>query len=163
MSTYFYIANTPAGKLLLTSDDNIAVTGMHWVVFKRAPVVRAEWLEDKTRFQEVLRQLDEYFAGKRQAFDFPHKTIVGTSFQHSVWNELAKIPFGKTRTYQDIAVKIGKPKAVRAVGTAVGSNPFSIVVPCHRVLAAGGRINGYAGGLESKAVLLTLENISYRD
>jgi O-6-methylguanine DNA methyltransferase len=153
--------DTPAGMLLLMGDSQV-ITGMHWKVFKRAPLIKPDWIEDPSPFLEVLRQLDEYFAGKRHAFDFAYKAS-GTPFQISVWNALTNIPFGATATYGEIAVKIGRPHAVRAVGTAVGSNPISIVVPCHRVLGFGGRIAGYAGGLESKAALLRLENIAYRD
>jgi methylated-DNA-[protein]-cysteine S-methyltransferase len=157
---YHTSITTPAGTLLMTADDT-AVTSMYWQVFKHTPPIQPDWKEDKKPFVQVLKQLEEYFARKRQTFDFSRRVVSGTPFQRQVWEELSKIPFGKTVTYGDIAAKVGRPTAVRAVGTAVGRNPFSIVVPCHRVLAAGGRINGYAGGLDSKATLLKIEGIPY--
>lgn len=105
-------------------------------------------------------QLDEYFRGRRQQFDFPI-VMSGTAFQRSVWDYLLTIPYGRSCTYGDIASAIGKPGAARAVGGAVGSNPISIVVPCHRVLASGGRLGGYGGGLETKRFLLQLEGIVF--
>ena len=160
MSNYFMYTDTPVGTALLTSQDDI-ITGLHWKVFKRAPVAQADWIEDPTPFQTLLSQLDEYFAGKRQTFELPFRTT-GTAFQMQVWNALNEIPFGHSCTYSDIAAKVGRPRALQAVGTAIGSNPISIIVPCHRVLAAGQRITGYAGGVESKAMLLTLEKVPYR-
>ncbi len=159
--TYYTILNTPAGELLLMSDGE-TVTGMHWTVFRRAPKVSAEWVENREVLSEAIAQLDEYFAGTRQVFDLPIK-FGGTPFQNSVWQELLKIPFGAHTTYQTIATTIGNPRAVRAVGTAVGSNPISIVVPCHRVLATSGKLGGYAGGLDGKRALLTTERIVWRE
>ena len=156
---YYTFADTPAGTLLCTSDGAV-ITGLHWKVFKRAPSVGPTWIEDKSRFQEVLRQLDEYFAGERQTFDVAHEAR-GTEFQMSVWRELAKIPYGTKSSYQAVAQAVGRPAAVRAVGTAVGSNPISIIVPCHRVLTSVGRLGGYAGGLPSKMHLLDLEGIDF--
>ena len=105
----------------------------------------------------AVRQLKDYFAGKRQTFaldlDFD-----GTPFQKKVWNALLTIPFGETRSYAEIARKIGKPKAVRAVGAANGRNPISIMAPCHRVIGKNGQLTGFAGGLEAKALLLRLES-----
>ncbi|HYG84080.1 MAG TPA: methylated-DNA--[protein]-cysteine S-methyltransferase [Verrucomicrobiae bacterium] len=160
MTTFYKYLDTPAGTMLLTSDGT-AITGMHWKVFKRAPTALPDWIQDDTPFAVLLQQLQEYFAGKRQVFDVPIKAH-GTSFQLAVWGEIAKIPFGETSTYGQLAARIGRPSAMRAVGTAVGSNPHSIVVPCHRILATGGRITGYAGGLESKATLLALEGVPIR-
>lgn len=101
-------------------------------------------------------QLLEYFAGKRKAFDLIFD-IQGTDFQKKVWAQLAKIPYGETASYSDIAQKIKNAKAVRAVGTANGRNPLSIIVPCHRVIAANGTLGGYAGGLPVKTRLLEIE------
>jgi len=159
--TYYTLHNTPAGELLLMSDGE-TVTGIHWTVFRRAPRVSADWTENKEVFKDVIAQLDEYFAGKRQTFDLKI-AFAGTPFQQSVWKELQKIPFGAHTSYQAIAETIGKPKAVRAVGTAVGSNPICIVVPCHRVLATSGKLGGYAGGLDSKRALLTTEQIAWKE
>jgi methylated-DNA-[protein]-cysteine S-methyltransferase len=105
---------------------------------------------------ETERQLAEYFAGRRKAFDLA-LDFAGTEFQNKVWRALLTIPFGETRSYAEIARQIGDPKAVRAVGGANGSNPISILVPCHRVIGADGSIVGYGGGLERKEWLLALE------
>jgi O-6-methylguanine DNA methyltransferase len=158
--TYYTFHDTPAGRLLFTSDGT-ALTGAHWVVFKRAPQVAPDWIRDEAQFVDVCRQFDEYFAGTRDQFDVEYR-FGGTDFQKSVWNELVKIPYGVSSSYAAIAEAIGKPKAVRAVGTAVGSNPVSIIVPCHRVLTSTGAIGGYAGGLSSKMTLLSTENIPLR-
>ncbi len=158
---YYTFTDTPAGTLLLTSDGNI-ITGLHWKVFKRTPKVAKDWIEDGMIFKEALNQLDEYFAGKRRVFTFAY-TFRGTDFQKSVWRELEKIPYGTYSSYQAIANAIGKPQAVRAVGTAVGSNPLSIVVPCHRVLTSSKKLGGYTGGIASKIYLLTREQILSSD
>ncbi len=101
-------------------------------------------------------QLAEYFAGKRQIFDLP-LAPAGTAFQKVVWQALAEIPFGEVCSYRDIAERIGKPSAVRAVGAANGRNPLPIVVPCHRVIGSDGSLTGFGGGLETKRQLLALE------
>ncbi len=105
---------------------------------------------------EVGRQLREYFDGKRKEFDFPYE-MKGTVFQKSVWRALCAIPYGETRSYKDIAVAVGNAKASRAVGMANNKNPIAIVVPCHRVIGADGKLVGYASGLEMKEALLKLE------
>jgi methylated-DNA-[protein]-cysteine S-methyltransferase len=102
-------------------------------------------------------QLEQYFAGKRQRFVLP-LNFVGTDFQKLVWQSLLTIPFGETRSYGQIALQIGKPKAARAVGTANGRNPISIVIPCHRVIGSNGELTGFAGGLKAKAYLIEIEN-----
>ncbi|NCO45642.1 MAG: methylated-DNA--[protein]-cysteine S-methyltransferase, partial [Vibrio sp.] len=104
----------------------------------------------------TIKQLDEYFSGKRTIFTLP-LAAKGTEFQQSVWQALCKIPYGETWNYQQIAEAIGNPKAVRAVGLANGRNPISIIVPCHRVIGKSGKLTGYAGGLNRKASLLELE------
>ena len=98
----------------------------------------------------------EYLDGKRKEFDFPYK-MIGTEFQKKVWHALTKIPYGETRTYKEIATAVGNPKASRAVGMANNRNPIFIVVPCHRVIGANGKLVGYAGGLDMKDALLSLE------
>jgi len=105
---------------------------------------------------ETERQLCEYFAGERTRFELPLEPR-GSHFQRKVWRALKEIPFGKTRSYLDLAKRIGSPKASRAVGAANGKNPLSLVVPCHRVIGADGTLTGYAGGLETKAALLAFE------
>lgn len=106
--------------------------------------------------QEACRQLDEYFRGKRRQFDLS-LGYTGTPFQESVWSELRRIPYGETRSYEDIAVKIGNPKAVRAVGQANNRNPILLLIPCHRVIHKSGDISGFACGIETKKYLLDLE------
>ena len=105
----------------------------------------------------VKAQLDEYFSGMRQSFDLPYK-LEGTPFQLSVWQELAKIPYGTTATYKEIAQRINHPKAYRAVGMANNKNPLCLIIPCHRIIGSDGSLTGYAGGLELKKFLLSLEN-----
>ena len=106
--------------------------------------------------QKACQQLDEYFQGKRKQFDLP-LGYAGTAFQESVWRELQNIPYGETRSYEDIAVKIGNPKAVRAVGQANNRNPILLMIPCHRVIHKNGDISGFACGIETKKYLLKLE------
>ena len=105
---------------------------------------------------EVYRQLQEYFAGKRTVFTVPY-ALNGTSFQQAVWEQIAKIPYGQTVTYKDIAQAIDKPRAFQATGRAVGANPLAILIPCHRVVGSNGELTGYAFGLEMKKALLNLE------
>lgn len=106
--------------------------------------------------ENVKKQLSEYFAGKRSEFDLPLQPQ-GTAFQLKVWQALQQITYGKTCTYGEIATKIGKPKAARAIGQANNRNPISIVIPCHRVIGANNKLTGYAGGLDKKEFLLALE------
>jgi len=106
--------------------------------------------------QQVKEQLQEYFEGSRSSFDLP-LAPEGTDFQKLVWEELLKIPYGESRTYSEIAVAIGRPKASRAVGNAINKNPIAIIIPCHRVIGKDGNLRGYAGGLELKEMLLRLE------
>ena len=109
--------------------------------------------------KDCIRQLDEYFKGKRMTFDLP-LIISGTDFQMKVWNELKKIPFGKTASYKDIALKAGNVKAVRAVGNANNKNKISLIIPCHRVIGSDGKLSGYAGGVKRKKWLLEHERNS---
>lgn len=107
--------------------------------------------------REAMRQLDDYFAGTRTAFDLPLDLEAGTPFQQGVWQALLAIPRGSSTSYRDLGQRIGAPSAARAVGAAVGRNPLSVVVPCHRVLGTDGSLTGYAGGLDRKTALLRLE------
>lgn len=123
-------------------------------------IIFAEGKVTTDKIPEILKnayyQLDEYFNGKRRAFDLK-LSLKGTEFQRKVWMELMNIPYGETLTYKDIADRLGNSHAVRAVGNANGKNPISIVVPCHRVIGSNGKLTGYAGGLERKAWLLKHE------
>lgn len=110
--------------------------------------------------KETCKQLEEYFSGIRTTFDLPIKFTSGTPFQHSVWNALCAIPYGETRSYEDIAVAIGNPKAVRAIGQANTRNPILLLVPCHRVINKNGTIGGFGCGVEVKRQLLQLEGVT---
>jgi methylated-DNA-[protein]-cysteine S-methyltransferase len=113
---------------------------------------------DHPLLQQTAMQLTQYFAGQRRTFDVPLTSDAGTAFQQAVWQALLSIPMGSTCSYGELAARIGKPAAVRAVGAAVGRNPLSIIVPCHRVIGASGSLTGYAGGLPRKTALLQLES-----
>lgn len=115
-------------------------------------------LETPTKIlKQAVKELNEYFAGKRTKFDVPLNPT-GTEFQKAVWNELTRIPYGETISYQELAIRINKPKAVRAVGAANGKNPLWMIVPCHRVIGKNGTMTGYAGGISLKKKLLLLES-----
>jgi methylated-DNA-[protein]-cysteine S-methyltransferase len=115
-----------------------------------------EWIYKELPFANARQQLTEYFAGKRKDFDLP-LSLRGTEFQLRVLEELKTIPYGETTSYGDIAKRIGRPKAVRAVGAANGRNPIPIIVPCHRVIGSSGDLTGFGGGLDTKTALLRLE------
>lgn len=149
---------TPVGRLKLVASDR----GLAAILWENDDPkrVRLGALAEGERHPVLLeaeRQLAEYFAGRRRQFSLTFD-FVGTGFQKEVWQALATIPFGETRSYGEIARQIGRPKGVRAVGAANGKNPISIVVPCHRVIGANGALTGFAGGLETKAFLLKLES-----
>jgi len=154
--------DSPVGQLRLVASDT-ALVAVLWpteregrVRFSIDPVVhRAP--SASTVLSTTARQLDEYFEGKRQTFDVP-LDLRGTEFQTQVWQSLASIPFGETSTYGKQADAIGRPTAVRAVGSANGRNPLSIVLPCHRIVGADGKLTGFAGGLEAKRWLLDHES-----
>ncbi|WOD16789.1 methylated-DNA--[protein]-cysteine S-methyltransferase [Paraburkholderia kirstenboschensis] len=156
--TYAYkLMDSPVGKLkLVASGEHLAA--ILWENDKPNRVRLAESMQadDRPILLEAERQLNEYFAGKRQTFDLALQ-FQGTEFQKKVWAALLTIPFGQTRTYAQIAVQIGNINAVRAVGAANGRNPISIVAPCHRVIGASGELTGFAGGLANKMLLLSLE------
>jgi methylated-DNA-[protein]-cysteine S-methyltransferase len=154
-TTFHHIHPSPLGDLLLTSDGG-ALTGLHMDPSRHPPRRDGSWVSSEEPFQEVRRQLDEYFAGRRTHFDL-ELAPRGTPFQRRVWSALQEIPYGETRSYLDIARRLGSPKAVRAVGGANGRNPIAVVIPCHRVIAADGTLGGYGGGLERKRILLDLE------
>lgn len=117
-----------------------------------------DWREASSQLDDVMKQLDEYFAGKRKVFDV-RLAPQGTEFQRQVWHALTQIPYGHTTWYADLAERIGRPKAVRAVGAANGANPISIIIPCHRVIGRDGSLTGYGGGLPRKEALLRLEGV----
>jgi methylated-DNA-[protein]-cysteine S-methyltransferase len=147
--------NSPIGELVLTSDGE-AITGLFMEKQKDEPKLINDWRRDDKLFREAARQLQAYFAGELTAFDLPLATA-GTEFQERVWAELRKIPYGSTINYAELAQRIGKPKAWRATGAANGSNPISIIIPCHRVIGSDSKLTGYGGGIERKRFLLELE------
>lgn len=157
MTTYYTTMDSPVGQILLTSNGN-ALTGLFMNRHKHGPTIEEGWVEaDSTApLTEARRQLTEYFAGERTTFDLP-LALEGTEFQQRVWQELTKIGYGETLSYGELASRLGNPNASRAVGLANGRNPISIIVPCHRVVGANGKLTGYGGGLPNKEILLTHE------
>jgi methylated-DNA-[protein]-cysteine S-methyltransferase len=147
----------PLGAMLIAATQR-GIAGVWFEGQRHGPDTRG-WREDASHplLQRAAVQLDEYFAGTRDGFDLPLDLQHGTAFQQAVWQALLAIPRGRTTSYADIGRALGKPQASRAVGAAVGRNPVSVVVPCHRVLGTGGALTGYAGGLDRKTALLKLE------
>ncbi len=152
---YYSYCDSPVGPLLLRGEHDV-LHGLHFSTGNKARGADPEWERYDEPFRRVKRQLDEYFRGKRKAFDLALDPQ-GTPFQRSVLDALLEIPYGETRSYLDIAERIGNPKAVRAVGSANGSNPIAVIIPCHRVIGSNGSLTGFGGGLESKRYLLDLE------
>jgi methylated-DNA-[protein]-cysteine S-methyltransferase len=146
---------SPIGRLLVTAEGPL-MTGLYLSGHKGGPTPRPDWHQTDEPFDAVRRQLDAYFAGRLRTFNLPLR-LAGTPFQRRVWQELVRIGFGETIAYAELAARIGQPGAARAVGHANGRNPISIVVPCHRVIRAGGALGGYGGGLEAKRWLLEFE------
>ena len=158
MSTLYYtqIDDSPVGPLLLAGDQD-ALHVLAFGVGSRPREIDASWHPDvKGVLRPICKELDRYFAGKLQQFSTP-VAFNGTPFQNSVWQELRRIPYGETISYLELANRIKKPKAVRAVGLANGANPIAIIVPCHRVIGADGSLTGFGGGLPTKRALLDLE------
>ena len=151
MTTFTTTIDSPVGPLVLTSDGT-ALTG---VLFD-ADVDPTWSTEPCAVLDQAAAQLGEYFAGERTEFDLPLEPA-GTPFQRSTWLALREIPYAETINYGQLALRVGNPKASRAVGLANGRNPISIVVPCHRVIGADGSLTGYGGGLDRKRLLLDLE------
>jgi len=141
--------SSPLGFLIIRSDGR-SITG---IAFSENEVDVQNTCEV---IEKCKKQLDHYFSGETITFDLPLHPK-GTEFQQKVWAELLKIPYGETITYMELAIRLGDPKAVRAVGTANGRNPLAIVIPCHRVIGAGNKLTGYAGGIWRKKILLELE------
>ncbi|MGY1804251.1 methylated-DNA--[protein]-cysteine S-methyltransferase [Blastococcus sp. SYSU D00922] len=146
------VLGSPIGPLTTVEEDGRLVT-----LHLRPPGSSADLgVRDDARFAAVAEQLDEYFAGTRTSFDLPLRAS-GNAFQLAVWRLLAEIPYGETRSYGDIARRLGDRTLAQAVGTACGRNPLPLVVPCHRVVGADGALVGFGGGLECKRFLLDLE------
>jgi methylated-DNA-[protein]-cysteine S-methyltransferase len=151
----YAMVDSPLGVLLLVGSED----GLRSVSFAQTATVDPQWRHDPAALADVARQLELYFAGARIAFDVA-RAPGGTRFQRRVWAAVDAVPYGSTTTYGEIARRIGAPPdRIRAVGAAIGANPLLIVRPCHRVVGAGGALTGYAGGLERKRELLTLEGV----
>ncbi len=153
MKTYYKEINSSIGKLAITTSDH-AVLSIIWEAEEDHHTTSNHPLITATE-----KQLTEYFHKTRHTFDIP-LAFHGTPFQNDVWNALLEIPYGTTLSYADIARKIGRPKAVRAVGTAIGKNPLLILIPCHRVIGSNGNLSGFGAGVENKALLLNIEKNS---
>ena len=151
---YCYL-DTAIGDLLLAGDDGgLALVGFPEGSMRRDP--DPAWIYNEKSFAEARKQLTEYFAGTRKEFELTLQPT-GTEFQLRVLEELQRIPYGKTCSYSELAERIGRPRAVRAVGAANGRNPIPIIIPCHRVIGASGDLTGFGGGLAAKEALLRLE------
>lgn len=152
---FYRYHDSPIGRLLL-SGDTCGLQQVLMDIDDKPWLIVEQWRSAGDELDEVCRQLDEYFAGRRQRFELA-LAPQGTAFQHAVWQALLQIPFGQTSSYSALAAEIERPKAVRAVGAANGANPIAIIIPCHRVIGRDGSLTGYAGGLPRKALLLKLE------
>jgi methylated-DNA-[protein]-cysteine S-methyltransferase len=163
MSHFYKTLKSPVGILTLVASDK-GLSAILWPQDDpkrvKLPVLTRD--DNHPVLLKVEKELGEYFAGRRTRFTMA-LDFTGTDFQKKVWKALLEIPFGETRSYGDIARKLGKPRAVRAVGAANGRNPISIIAPCHRVIGANGALTGFAGGLTAKKTLLALEAQRGRD
>lgn len=146
--------DSPIGRLLLAGDD----AGLQLLHMDQdAPLPPVDrWEQAGAQLDEACRQLEEYFAGRRQRFEL-RLAARGSAFQQAVWEALRQIPYGSTCSYAELARRIGRPTAMRAVGAANGANPIAVIVPCHRVIGSDGSLTGFAGGLPRKRLLLQLE------
>ena len=152
---YYTQVPSPIGQLTLCGDGQV-LTGLYFSTGSKARGADPSWVENAACFAEASKQLEEYFAGTRRDFDLELKPQ-STPFQSQVLQAHQTIPYGEVCSYKDIAEQIGNPKAVRAVGTANGSNPIAIIIPCHRVIGSNGALTGFGGGLDAKRHLLALE------
>ena len=150
--------DSPLGQLLLTSREG-KLSGLYFADHPHARIV-LDWVrdDDAAIFTQTMQQLEEYSMGKRESFDLSQVNLMGSPHQLVIWREIAKIPFGQTITYSELAERVGRfPKDARAVGTATGQNPVSWIIPCHRVVGKNGALTGYAGGVTRKSALLEFE------
>lgn len=158
------ISETPVGSAVIGVDEEGALQYLYFAANRTVDEILEMWKgpkeRDDTAAPEVVQQIGEYFAGTRRDFDL-RLAPNGTPFQMQVWEELRRIPYGKTISYVDLARRVGREKASRAVGQANGANPISLIVPCHRVIGANGKLTGYGGGLPVKQALLRLEQGGY--
>lgn len=155
-------APSPLGLMMLAATDR-GLCGLWFIEGQKYLPTFAHWTREPGNpvLREAATQITQYFAGTRATFDLPLDLQGGTPFQQSVWQALLAIPQGGTTSYGTLSRAIGRPQAVRAVATAIGRNPISIIVPCHRVIGANGTLTGYAGGLQRKSALLRLEGVAH--
>ncbi|MCB9195705.1 MAG: methylated-DNA--[protein]-cysteine S-methyltransferase [Flavobacteriales bacterium] len=161
--------NSPYGELILGAiGDNICLCDWRYrnarttIDRKIKHMLHGEFIESRSRaITDLTEQLDGYFYNKRQQFDVTY-VLCGTGFQHMVWNALIDIPYGRTISYQKLTEKLGDPKAIRAVASANGANALSLILPCHRVIGTDGSLTGYAGGIQAKQSLLSLESQTFQ-
>lgn len=167
MRVFYEWIDAPFGKVFLAKTER----GLCWVSFRRKESDLVDDLEKRELLPEKgagqldpeRRQFEEYFEGKRRHFELPVDIRWGTPFQRKVLEAANQIPFGQCECYTDVAERIGRPNAQRAVGNALGKNPVAIVIPCHRVVASGGRLGGYTGGLDIKKTLMHIEGIQVKE
>jgi methylated-DNA-[protein]-cysteine S-methyltransferase len=157
MNTYDY-CETPLGRMLLVANGK-GLCGLHFVGQKYFPKIDRSWKRGGGPVAHARRELEGYFSGKRKAFTVP-LAPEGTPFQRAIWKEIAKVPFGETLTYAELARRAGYPGCARAAGAATGRNPIGVIVPCHRIVGTDGSLTGYAGGLPKKKALLALEGVA---
>jgi methylated-DNA-[protein]-cysteine S-methyltransferase len=154
---HFDFYESPMGRMMIVANDR-ELSGLYFVDQKYYREVENDWLRDPlhTVVRDTKREMGEYFAGQRRQFDLP-LAAEGTPFQARVWKAISSVKYGTTITYLELARRAGHPDAIRAVGTATGRNPITIIVPCHRIIGSDGSLTGYAGGLERKRALQELE------
>lgn len=157
--TYYTVLESPLGPILLVGDG-ANLTALNFQSGTQPREINPAWRRDEEAFAEVIAQLRAYFAGELRDFDLPLKPA-GTPFQQEVWRQLQTVPYGETVSYGELAQRLGKPGAARAVGLANGANPLPLVIPCHRVVGSDGRLTGYGGGLPLKEALLAHEQGGY--
>lgn len=156
MTMFYHYHDTSIGELLLAGDgEHLSLLGFASGKMQRRH--EPEWTKEAGPFNDACSQLDAYFTGELKEFDLPLMPR-GTPFQELVWHALTEIPYGETWSYGQLAANIGKPKASRAVGAANGVNPIPVIIPCHRVIGATGKLTGFGGGVETKQFLLELES-----
>jgi len=160
MSATHTTIDSPIGELTLVARDDV-LSGIYFPGHWHMPAPEVFGARSERGFEQAQRQLSEYFAGERTEFELA-TTVVGEAFQRRVWEMIDRIPYGQTTAYGEMAQDLGNPALAREVGAAVGRNPLSIVVPCHRVVGKDGKVTGYAGGLERKRFLLELEGAGER-
>jgi len=161
MNMYYDLMQTGLVGELLIAGDNDGLKRVCLLKGKNDFIIPSDWVRNEVLFSDVKEQLGQYFKGNLKEFDI-RLSLEGTSFQKLVWDALTEIPLGTTVTYADVAKMIGRPKAVRAVGGAIGANPILIIIPCHRVIGSSGKLTGFSSGLENKVLLLEHEGMKIK-